>query len=371
MSDHLSKEDVAKLLAEPSVENRTVLAVKVARQFETPTLTDSERRLAEDIIRVMAHDAVVNVRRSLAENLKSNPSLPRDVALTLANDVEAVALPILSVSQVLSDEDLIELVRAGKSSDARQTAIAGRKTVSAAVADALIDSGSETAVAALVANAGADLREPSLNRVIDRFGASEAVQAPLVKRDKLPMTIAERLVAVVSDKLQSYLVTHHDLPAQVAADAVLQSRERATVSLLNGENDEEALERLIAQLSRTGRLTSSLLLRALCTGDVMFFEHGLSTLSKVPVANTRMLVHDAGRLGLKSIYEKARLPSALLPAFRIAVDVLHETPYDGEEHDLERHRRRVIERILTQYEELAQEDLDYLLGKMGDMMHAA
>lgn len=370
MSDHLSKDDVAKLLAEPSAENRADLAAKVARQFEIPALTPSERKLAEDIIRVMAHDAVVRVRQSLAENLKSNPALPRDVAMTLANDVEAVALPILSVSQVLSDEDLIELVRAGQS-DAKQTAIAKRESVSSAVADALIDAGSETAVAALVANVGADLKEPSLNKVIDKFGASEAVQTPLVKRDKLPVTIAERLVAVVSDKLQSYLVTHHDLPAKVAADAILQSRERATVSLLSGENDDESLERLIAQLLRTGRLTSSLLLRALCTGDVAFFEYGLAALSKVPVTNARLLVHDAGRLGLKSIYEKAKLPAALMPAFRIAIDVLHETPYDGEAHDFERHRRRVIERILTQYEELAPEDLEYLLGKMGDMMLAA
>ena len=367
MSDHLSKDDVAKLLAEPSAANRADLAAKVAKQFDGAALTATERRLAEDIIRVMAHDAVIRVRQSLAENLKSNPALPRDVAMTLASDVEAVALPILQVSQVLSDEDLIELVRSSRS-EAKQTAIAKRDTVSAAVADALIDSGSETAVAALVANAGADLQEPSLNRVIDKFGDSEAVQAPLVQREKLPMTIAERLVAVVSDKLQNYLVTHHELPAKVAADAILQSRERATVSLLSGENSEESLERLVAQLSRTGRLTPSLLLRALCTGDVAFFEFGIAALSKVPVTNARLLIHDAGRLGLKSIYEKARMPQALMPAFRIALDVLHETPYDGEEHDLERHRRRVIERILTQYEELAAEDLEYLLGKMGDMI---
>lgn len=369
MSDHLSRDDVAKLLAEPSAANRADLAAKVARQFDASSLTDAERRLAEEIIRVMAHDAVVRVRQSLAENLKSNPALPRDVALTLASDVEAVALPILSVSTVLTDEDLIELVQSSRS-EAKQTAIARRDTVSAAVADALIDLGGESAVAALVANQGAVLAEPSLNRVIDRFGTSEAVQAPLVQRDRLPVTIAERLVAVVSDKLQNYLVTHHDLPAKVAADAILQSRERATVSLLNGENDEESLERLVAQLSRTGRLTPSLLLRALCTGDVGFFEVGLAALSKVPLTNARLLIHDAGRLGLKSIYGKATLPAALLPAFRVALDVLHETPYDGEAHDLERHRRRVIERILTQYEELAPEDLDYLLGKMGDMMQA-
>lgn len=368
MSDHLSKDDVARLLAEPSSANRAELAAKVARQFDPETLTAAERRLAEDIIRMMAHDAVVRVRQSLAENLKSNPGLPREVALTLANDVEAVALPILSVSKVLTDEDLIELVRASND-EAKQAAIARRETVSGSVADALIENAGETAVAALVANEGAELAEPQLGRVVDRFGDSAVVQEPLVKRPKLPVTIAERLVAVVSDNLRSYLVTHHELSEEMASDVILRSRERATVTLLDGRNDQEALDRLVAQLSRSGRLTPSLLLRALCTGDVAFFETALSHMARVPLTNARLLIHDSGRLGLKSIYEKAKMPAALLTACRIALDVLHETPYDGEDRDVERHQRRVIERILTQYEEMASEDLEYLLGKMGDVIN--
>lgn len=366
MTDHLSKEDVARLLSDPSPNSRTDLAIKIAHQFEGAELSDSERKLAEDIIRLMARDAVVRVRQSLAENLKASPSLPRDVALSLARDVEAVAIPVLSVSNVLSDADLVEIVRTG--TDAKHTAIARRPTVAASVADALIETASEGAVAALVANEGAELGERSLGRVIDRFGGSEAVQDPLVHRSRLPITIAERLVAVVSETLRQHLVTHHDLPAQVAADLILQSRERATVSLLGGENDEGALERLVAQLAHTGRLTPSLVLRALCMGDVAFFEAAMSHMANVPPTNARLLIHDAGRLGLKSIYDKAKLPAALLPAFRIALDVAKETPYDGGAHDIERHRRRMIERILTQYEDLAAEDLDYLLAKLGDIM---
>lgn len=369
MSDHLSKNDVARLLSDPSPATRADLAAKVAREFGSQALSSSERQLAEEIIRVMARDAVVRVRQSLSENLKTNSALPRDVALTMARDVESVAIPILSVSRVLTDDDLIEIVRTG--TGAKQEAIAVRPVVAPGVADALIDSGSEQAVAKLVANEGAVLEETSLGRVIDRFGASEAVQEPLVHRANLPVTIAERLVAVVSEKLQTYLVTHHELPSQIAADLVLQSRERATVGLFTGESDEAALERLVAQLSRNGRLTPSLMVRALCMGDIAFFEQAMAHLANVPVTNVRLLVHDAGRLGLKSIYERAKLPAALMPACRIAIEVLRETPYDGEPHDRERHRRRMIERILTQYEDLAPEDLEYLLVKLGDIMTPA
>lgn len=367
MSEHLSKSDVVRLLSDPSPASRVDLAAKVARQFDAE-LTDSERQIAEDIIRVMARDAVTRVRSSLAENLKASRSLPRDVALTLARDVEDVAIPILSVSTVLTDSDLVELIRAG--SDGKHEAIAKRPGVTSVVADALIDHGSEGAVAALVANDTAQIGERGLNKVIDRFGTSEKVQDPLVRRQQLPVTVAERLVAVVSERLQDYLVTHHDLPAKAAADLILRSRERATVSLLSDQNDEAELERLVSQLNNAGRLTPSLIVRALCTGDIAFFEAAMSLLARVPLGNTRLLIHDAGRLGLKSLYEKAGMPAALLPACRIAIDVVRETPFDGEDRDRERHRRRVIERILTQYEDLAAEDLEYLLAKMGDIMVA-
>jgi hypothetical protein len=93
----------------------------------------------------------------------------------------------------------------------------------------------------------------------------------------------------------------------------------------------------------------------------------------VPVHNARVLIHDPGGLGLASLYARTGLPAPLLPAFRVAIAVAVETPFDGGENDRERHRRRTLERILTQFEEIGAEDLDYLLAKMqeGATSHAA
>ncbi len=369
MTDNLTKDDVAKLLSDPSPDHRAALAGKVARQFDQTQLSAAERKLAEDIIRIMTRDAVVRVRQSLADNLKASPNLPRDIAVAMAKDVEAVALPILSVSTVLSESDLIEIVRGGSAT--KQSAIAGRPEVSEDLADALITLADESAVAVLVGNEGAKLDEARLNRVIDRFGDSALVQEPLVKRSTLPLTVAERLVTKVSESLQAYLVANHELPAGVAQELVLKSRERATVSLLTGESDEAAVERLVEQLARGGRLTPSLLIRSLCTGDMTFFEVAMSYLAKVPLLNARVLIHDGGKLGMKSLYEKAGLPPSQLSVVRIAVSVADETPFDGEERDLERHSSRLIERILTQYEALDDADIDYLLNKLGDLARPA
>lgn len=365
MTTTLTEADVVRLLTDPSGETRAEMAGKIAQGLTVATLTDRERQLAIDIVRAMVKDAEVRVREALAQNLKSSSNLPHDLALTLARDVESVALPVLEFSNVLTDEDLIEIVR--RSSGKKQVAVARRKRVSPPVADALIESRNGEAVATLVGNEGAELSEEALQRVIDSYGAEEAVQGGLVRRSTLPPAIAERLVALVSENLREYLVTHHELPSAVATDLVFESRERATVNLLPPGAESADVQQLVYQLRVNGRLTPSLLLRSLCMGDMQLFEAGLAALAKTPLANARILIHDGGVLGFKSLYMRAGLPERLYPAFRVAVDVWRETDFDGRERDRERHVCRMIERILTQFEDVGQENLDYLLKKLNQL----
>ena len=368
MASSLTQADVARLLAEPSPSARAEVADKLAREIDSTSLSDAELRIAHDIVRLMAQDAELAVRRALSHSLRTARQLPHDIALRLAKDVEAVALPILVSSPVLTDEDLVALVQQGSSQ--KQEAIAGRDDVSEVVADTLVTEGSETAVATLMGNTGAHITAASLDTAIDRFGDSDRVKTNMVHRANLPIAIAERLVVMVSEMLQSYLVRHHELPVSLATDIVLRGRERATLQISLGSGERE-LERLVRQMHRTQRLTPILALRALCLGDLAFFEAAMAVMAGVPVANARILIQDAGPSGLASLYEKAGMPPGLLPAVRVAVDVVRGTEFDGGERDRERYRSRVISRILTQFEALPQEDLDYLLDKLGDVVSVA
>ncbi len=365
MSNRLTAQDINRLLQDPSSSSRADIATKVAAQYRDATLNEAERQIAIDIFRIMIKDAAVRVREALSHNLKASTDLPHDLALALARDVESVALPMIESSTVLTEDDLVEIVKS--SSPPKQVAVARRSSVPARVADALIDSRNDEAVATLMRNEGAQLSETALHRVIDGYAGAVQVQEGIVRRTQLPMTVAERLVTVVSESLRDYLVTHHELPPNVAADLILETRERATVSLLSPGADDSDVMRLVRQLKENGRLTPSLILRALCTGDLGFFEASVAALSNAPIVNARTLIHDKGRLGLWSIYMRTGLPERLYPAFRVAVDVARETPYDGGERDVERRVCRMIERILTQYEDLGQDNLDYLLKKLNQI----
>jgi uncharacterized protein (DUF2336 family) len=358
----LSAKDVQSLLTNPAPDQRARVVGQLAVDIDSGRLSSTEWQLALDIMRAMAADAEIMVRRAVAASMKSSENLPHEIALRLARDDVSVALPVLENSQVLSDDDLISILADGNG--AKQVAIARRPQVSETVASAIVDTGNAAAVTTLVSNDGAALTEPLLKKTLDRYGQFETVKAAMVHRDQLPVTITERLVSLVSEKLKLTLAARHRLPADVATDIILDARERATVSLLSQNTSNEDAHALIQQLHASGRLTPSLVLRALCSGDMRFVEDAMAEIAGTSADKASLLIHDAGRLGLKALYMKCRFPEALYPAFRVAVDVIHETDFDGGEHDRERFARRVIERVLTQYQSIDVADLDYLLGKL-------
>lgn len=372
MTNSLSQSDVERLLRDPSADARAEVAAKVAQQVGAATLTQEERVLAEDIVRVLTRDAAVRVRQALAEQLKESRTVPHDVAVALALDVDSVSLPILTHSLVLSDDDLVEVIRC--SGGAKQAAIAGRAHVSAAVAEAIVAADEPAALAALVANDGADLKEETLQRVLDRHGGDEQIKEPMARRAQLPVTVLERLVVAASAGIREILARRNDLPGHLASDLVLNTRERATASLLSPTSAAAEALQLAQHLHRSGRLTPSLIIRAICLGDLVFVEAAFGVLADIPVHNARLLMYDAGPLGFKAMFERCRLPMEFYELFRIGLHVAQQTDFDGGENDRERHRRRTLERILTQYEnigDIGPEDLDYLLGKLRAAASAA
>ncbi len=366
VSNQLTKDDVAKLMADPSAEVRAETTAKIAKQFEAEALSPAERQIAEEIFRKLVKDVEVRVREALAAHLKNSPDLPHDVAVALARDVDSVSLPMLKFSEVLTDEDLIEIVREQGAS--KQVAIAQRTRVSSRVADALIDTGNERAVARLVANEGAKLTEQALGRVMEEYQESEAVSDSLSRRPSMPAAISAQLVDALSERLQDFLLQKHDVAPDVASNLILQAREKATMSLVEYGSTDIELENLVEQLARKERLTASLLLRALCMGDMGFFERALARLANLPLQNARILIHDHGGLGLESVYLKADLPKRLYPAFQAGIELSDENDYDGGPNDRSRFIGRMLERVLTQFEDpqsrMTQEDIDYLMGKL-------
>jgi uncharacterized protein (DUF2336 family) len=358
----LTDEDIRTLVKGATPDERALAARKLCQSMDRAPLSDEDRALAADILRVMAADAAELVRKAIAETLRSSTVVPRDVAVQLARDVESVCLPLLNFSPAFTDEDLAEIVRLG--GPVRQAAIAKRPELSRTVTDSLAEHGGERAVAAACANPGADFAETGLKRIIDRFEASERVLAAVAYRNVLPLSITERLISLVTDRVRDHLVTHHAVAPATALEIVTGAAEQATIDVVDQAGRTADVRGLVSHLNGEKRLTASLLLRALAHGHMTFFEWGVAELAGVPHHRTWLMIHDAGPLGLRAIYERAGLPARLFPAFRAAVDTFHSMEFDGGSKDQERFQERMLQRFMTQPEQASREDVDYLLTRM-------
>jgi uncharacterized protein (DUF2336 family) len=365
MAIALSPRDVERLLAEPSSDLRAELAGKVADGLTGPGLSSGEIALAQDVLRILARDVEAKVRASISTGLRNSLHLPRDVAQRLCDDIDTVALPLLRYSEVLTDEDLINIVRGGTAR--KHEAIAGRSNLTESISDALITHAEEPAIALLMGNLTARINENSLNRAVTRFAGSARVKEAMVLRHSLPLTVSERLVTLVSGELQRHLLNMHTLSPTVAADIVLRSREQAIIHLSTGSSEAD-LAVMVNQMQRNGRLSPTLIVRALCTGDIAFFEAAIAARGDVPIANAQILIHESSRRGLAALYRKAKMPDSLFDTVCAAIEAVNETGFDGDARDLERFRGRVISRVLTNTGSIDFADADYLVDKLTDVL---
>ncbi len=368
MVSALSQADVRRLLAEPTPEVRAELAGKLGRESMLLDLTSAEVGIAQDIIRVLARDIEESVRASLAQSLRNSHLLPHDVALRLASDIDKVALPILSESQVLTPEDLIDIVQG--SPLAKQRAVARRSDLPEAVSDVIMDLGGEGAVSDLLDNATAHIGAHGYDRALDRFPLSEPIKEKMVSRESLPLAVSERLVSLVSERLGQRLAARHELSPGIAANIIMRSREASMLKFTYGRGEIE-LRDLAVDMKMHGRLTPFLILRALCYGDLAFFEIAMAVRAGVPISNARTLITDSGPKGLRALFDRCGFPERIYPAMRTALDVVRGVPFDGNQEELDTYRARILTRILTQFEAFDPEDLAYLMGKLGDYLDTA
>ncbi len=359
----LTHADIEQLRSEHSPVARARLAGKLGTQYSTTKLSERERALANDIFRLLAADAVAQVRSALSETLKNSRDLPHDIALKLARDVAEVALPMLECSVVLTEEDLVDIVRS-TGTVAVLTAIARRESVSAELATALLQQGDVEVWHTLAANAGAVLTEESLEAKLDAIKGEDSLLNLLIRRGDMPLRLAEKLFAHASDEIKTLLTERYRLTLRVAEDNAEEVFELMTLGLIEAGTKAENVEDLVDQLYASGRLSFSLLVRMLCAGKLRFFEYAMAILSQVPALNARLLILDPGPHGFRSLYDKSGLPHGFYPAVKALLEVALEETQQGRYWRAD-YTQRMMERVMAKGYYGRVEHLDTLTAVVG------
>lgn len=296
------------------------LAQKIAAL--APGLTSEEqdklRQTTYEAMETLARDQLTRVRAILSQALHHVVDAPREVIRILAEDTEIeVSGPVLENSPVLTDADLLEIIEAGPATGGLN-AISRRHNVSEQVADAIVGTDDIDAIADLLGNDSAQIREETLDDLIERADSIELWQAPLVGRPTLPKGAAERLARFVADNLLEVLQARADLdPRQL--DAV--KREVAN-RLAGGDHVDDAktraaggdflrIEPPLEQVRRqheAGTLTDQVVGRALQAGDQSFVFGALIVLGDVETDVARRIFMEKSAKGILALCWRAGLP---------------------------------------------------------------
>ncbi|MBX9700567.1 MAG: DUF2336 domain-containing protein, partial [Acetobacteraceae bacterium] len=177
---------------------------------------DRLRRLAWETLCRLAADAALAVRAMIAEEVKAMPDAPRALVLQLARDVAMeVAEPVIRFSPLLTEADLLGLVSNPPVGETL-AAVARRPAIGEAISDAIAATEDAEAVAALLENPSAAIREATLDAVIARAGAHLSWQERLVARPSLPPRAALALTQCVAEHLLEALAARPELTPEQA-----------------------------------------------------------------------------------------------------------------------------------------------------------
>lgn len=181
-------------------------------------LSVRESELVADVLIVLMRQAEQDLRRALSEKLSTMDNVPLRLILQISNDEIDIAAPVLRQSSILGELDLIYII---KSKDSRYwREIAARRELSDQVMNILADTRDFGTALALVKNEGIKLTEHTLSVLADLAHESEAIAAPLLRRNEVPREIAANLYRFVGEELKQYIVEHHGVEARALTEAI-------------------------------------------------------------------------------------------------------------------------------------------------------
>lgn len=308
---------ILDLLDGENEDSRLRIARLVGERLSIDDLPASERMAAEALARSFVEDAIEQVRRELSKAIRHAKSLPREIALKIAHDVDSVACPFLEVTEVFSDADWQQLVLT--ISRGARIAVAHRTSMSEGLALALTEFGDSVVAETLVQNPAAPMTPSVCHSLIERSEDSTWILEKLTERDGLSGEIVTRLYSKVSAAARKKLAKLYEL--EDYTDPIGIEAEYAAVFRLVRKVPEPQQLVIAERLRRDGKLSDSFLLYTLREGLLTFFAATMSAVTTVRFESVRDTIRRGGMASVIQLLREARIPGPIHDAFWDALQV--------------------------------------------------
>ncbi|MES2860844.1 MAG: DUF2336 domain-containing protein [Pseudomonadota bacterium] len=311
--------DLIVLAQETSSEKRRALLRELTEHF----FGSAQRSAAEDalydtVLSDLTAEMETAVRAELSARFALSPDAPRGLIRRLANDEVAVADAVLRASTVLTDEDLLGVVRS--KGQAHLRAVSERPTVSEAVSEIIVERGDDDTLGALLRNDGARLSRAATETAVERAKTNPDLHAATVERKGLPADLLNDMYFVVEARLRQRILEQNAAMDPVLLESALAAG-RARVATDDGALPADYSECVayVQELGAAGQLTPTMLARFLRSGSRTSFLIALAQLADVDFHTASSIVEKKELDALAVICKAADLDRSLFLTFAVVI----------------------------------------------------
>lgn len=262
MSAHSMLAELEEAVKSGSPEKRVTMLRRVTGLFlgEADRLNDQQIAVFDDVLMHLIQRIEVKALGELSTSLAPVNNAPIEVIRRLSrHDEITVAGPVLTQSNRLSDNDLIDVARS--KSQGHLLAISGRATLSEGVTDVLVERGDTRVHHSLVRNTGAHFSEFGFVSLVRKSETDEVLAETLGLRLDIPVQLLRQLLERATDLVRSRLLAaatpeNRDKIQRVLAGIASEVGRTAVVPRDFAQADSE-----VNELNRRGKLNEAALVK--------------------------------------------------------------------------------------------------------------
>jgi uncharacterized protein (DUF2336 family) len=215
--------------------------------------SDEQIGLFDDVFQCLINHIETSAKALLASRLAPIATAPPLTIRALAfDDLIEVAAPVLSKSERLDDDTLIETAR--NKSQAHLMAISTRRVLSGAVTDVLVLRGNDEVIQNTVNNPGAEFSERGFTRLVNRAEGDDNLATCLGMRPTIPRHLYLKLLAKASVTVRARLEAAHPQQAEDVPSAVREAARLARSAPSAITKETAIAHALVKSLYEDGRL---------------------------------------------------------------------------------------------------------------------
>ncbi len=257
---------------------------------------EEERVLVRPVLLKLANHRSRQVRARVAGLAAEKGLAEPELIFSIVADEDDIAIPFIERAQRIPAMVQLAILRAGDA--ARRRATCGRHDVAPEVVREVVEHGERMLIMAILANEHAILPASLARQLYVRWREDEQVIAALLKRTDLPLEVRIAHVEITAGRLREVMAQADWASAARAVEAATGMEEQALVDILADAADEEQLMTALEFLSRRGKLTAGVLLRAACAGHVAVLVQALAWLARMKPARLAAALEPDTSLGV-------------------------------------------------------------------------